>query len=305
MRGSLLRRGAAGWVALSVMVLTVAARASAEEPLVVYTVNYPLAYFAERIGGSEVQVVLPAPRDIDPAFYHPDAATVQRYQQADLVLRNGAGYARWVERVSLPRRRTVDTSRSFRDRFIGIEGAAAHSHSGSGQHSHTGTAFVTWLDLGQARAQARAVADAFVRARPASRDSFESGFAQLAADLDSLAAGLREAFAPLVGQPLLASHPIYQYLARAFGLDLESLAWEPDRLPDTSAWQDLSRLRESHPARLMLWEAAPLAETRERLLALGIDVVVFDPCANRPATGDFLSAMRANLEAVRAAVRER
>jgi zinc transport system substrate-binding protein len=272
---------------------------------VVYTVNYPLAYFAERIGGSEVQVVFPAPRDIDPASYRPDAATVLRYQQADLVLRNGADYARWVERVSLRRRRTVDTSRGFRDRYIDIEGAAPHSHSGSDQHSHTGTAFVTWLDLDQARAQARAIADAFVRARPASRDSFESGFAQLAADLDSLDAGLREAFAPLVGQPLLASHPIYQYLARALGLDLESVAWEPDQLPDTSAWQDLSRLHESHPAGFMLWEAAPLAETAERLRALGIDVIAFDPCPNRPATGDFLSTMRANLEAVRTALRER
>ena len=304
MRGSLRRCGAAVRVALSAIVLAVAAGASGEEPLAVYTVNYPLAYFAERIGGSEVQVVFPAPRDVDPAFYRPDAATVQRYQQADLVLRNGAGYARWIERVSLPRRRTVDTSREFRHDYIAIEGAAAHSHSGSNQHSHTGTAFVTWLDPGQARAQARAIADAFVRARPTSRDSFESGFAQLAADLDSLDAQLREAFAPLAGRPLLASHPIYQYLARALGLDLESVAWEPDQLPETSAWHGLSRLLESHPAGFMLWEAAPLAETAERLRGLGIDVIAFDPCPNRPASGDFLSAMRANVEAVATALHE-
>jgi zinc transport system substrate-binding protein len=304
-RGALLRCGVAGWVALIAIVLTAAGWASGEEPLVVYTVNYPLAYFAERIGGIEVQVEFPLPRDVDPAFYRPDAAGVQRYQQADLVLRNGAGYARWIERVSLSRRRTVDTSRGFRQRYIAIEGAAAHSHSSSNQHSHTGTAFVTWLDLDQAKAQARAIADAFAIARPASRDSFEAGFAQLAADLDSLAALLREAFAPLVGQPLLASHPIYQYLARAQGFDLESVAWEPDQLPDASAWQDFSRLHESHTARFMLWEAAPLAETAERLRGLGIDVIVFDPCPNRPASGDFLSAMRENLEAVRTALRER
>ena len=77
------------------------------------------------------------------------------------------------------------------------------------------------------------------------------------------------------------------------------------QLPDTSAWQDLSRLHESHPAAFMLWEAAPLAETAERLRGLGIDVITFDPCPNRPATGDFLSAMRANLAAVETVLRER
>ena len=36
--------------------------------LVIYTVNYPLAYFAERIGGDLVAVHFPAPEDVDPAF---------------------------------------------------------------------------------------------------------------------------------------------------------------------------------------------------------------------------------------------
>ena len=41
--------------------------------LVVYAVNYPLAYFAERIGGDLVEVVFPAPVDEDPAFWNPSA----------------------------------------------------------------------------------------------------------------------------------------------------------------------------------------------------------------------------------------
>ncbi len=37
----------------------------------------------------------------------------------------------------------------------------------------------------------------------------------------------------------------------------------------------------------------------------GIGIIAFDPCPNRPATGDFLSATRANLEAARKALHER
>ena len=53
-------------------------------------------------------------------------------------------------------------------------------------------------------------------------------------------------------------------------------------------------LRE-HPATWMLWEAEPRGESVERLRALGVESVVFDPLANRPPAGDFLTVMRENV----------
>ena len=38
----------------------------------------------------------------DPAFWKPDDAAIARFQTADLILRNGAGYAKWMKTVSLP-----------------------------------------------------------------------------------------------------------------------------------------------------------------------------------------------------------
>ena len=75
--------------------------------LTVYVVNYPLKYFAERIAGDHARVVFPAPAEGDPAYWMPDAKTIGAYQQADLVLLNGANYAKWVKKVSLPRSRMV------------------------------------------------------------------------------------------------------------------------------------------------------------------------------------------------------
>ena len=51
----------------------------------------------------------------------------------------------------------------------------------------------------------------------------------------------------------------------------------------------------------MIWEKAPLTETTARLKQMGIDTIVFDPCANVPEQGDFLSVMKNNLSELRRA----
>ena len=77
-------------------------------------VNYPLKYFAERIGGPHVNVTLPVTADEDPVYWVPGIEVIGQYQQADLILLNGAGYAKWVKKASLPRSKTVDTSRQLK-----------------------------------------------------------------------------------------------------------------------------------------------------------------------------------------------
>ena len=264
-------------------------------PLVVYVVNYPLYYFAERIGGDQVQVVFPAPPGVDPAFWSPDGETVARYQGADLVLLNGAGYAGWVQRASLPRAALVDTSAAFEGRWISLEGQVTHAHGPTGSHSYNGFAFTTWLDLEQARAQARAIAEVFSASRPAHAQGFRSRLTALDSDLEGLDERLVAIAAELDAAPLLFSHPVYQYFERRYGLNGRSLDWEPDAVPDPAAWRALEELLESHPAKLMVWEATPLDETAQRLESLGVAGIVFDPCARRPGSGDWLSTLNANL----------
>jgi len=265
------------------------------ERLVVYTVNYPLQYFAQRIAGDHAEVVFPAPPDVDPAFWQPDAATIGDFQRADVILLNGAGYAKWVSKVSLPRRKLVDTSAGFRARYIETEGGPTHSHGREGEHSHAGTAFTTWLDFSQAVQQADAVRDALSRRMHDQADTFTANFHALERDLLDIDARLEAVVARDPGKPLLASHPVYQYLARRYSLNLKSVMWEPDATAPEPEWQGLAELREAHPAAWMLWEAEPSAENRARLRQLGVQSAVFDPSANRPAAGDFLSVMSDNI----------
>jgi len=49
----------------------------------------------------------------------------------------------------------------------------------------------------------------------------------------------------------------------------------------------------------MLWEGQPLDDTRKKLQELGVDIVVYDPCGNKPEAGDFLEVMRGNVNQLR------
>ena len=100
--------------------------------------------------------------------------------------------------------------------------------------------------------------------------------------------------ASVPGQPLLASHPVYQYLAARYGLNLVSLHWEPDQEPSAGMETELAEALAGHAASFMLWEAPPRAATVEMLRASGIESVVFDPAAGAPTAGDYLSIMRDN-----------
>jgi zinc transport system substrate-binding protein len=285
---------AVGVIALAILLVGASPWALAGEKLRIYTVNYPLAYFAERISGDLADVTFPVPPGVDPAFWMPDPETVAAYQGADLILLNGADYAKWAKKVSLPMSRLVDSSRAFKDRYIEQPNMITHSHGPSGQHSHGGTAFTTWLDLDQAAQQTEAIAQALIRKRPEAKDQIEGNVHSLRDDLLKLDRQISETTRANPGLPLLASHPVYQYLARRYGLNLKSVLWEPDEVPTEAQWAELKGILRKHPAKWMIWEDEPAEKTIERLQNLGVESVVVNPSGNRPVAGDFLTVMWEN-----------
>ena len=263
---SWMRSGLLAWLATGFALLTWTE--SRAQPTV-YVVNYPLQYFAERIGAEQVRVVFPAPADEDPAFWKPDVATIAAFQGADLIFINGAGYAKWLKTASLPKSKVIDTSRRFKADYIEIQGTGTHTHGPTGEHAHAGTAFTTWLDFRQAARQAQAVMEGLSRLLPDHQDIFEQRYAELEHDLLALDERTEAIVAQRRAQPLLASHPVYQYLARRHGLNLQSVLWEPEVMPDAEQWDALQSILQGHAAGWMLWEGDPLPASAQKLQTLG------------------------------------
>jgi zinc transport system substrate-binding protein len=272
--------------------------AQAGEPLSVYTVNYPLQYFAQRIGGDQVRAVYPGPRGQDPAHWRPSHEVLRAYKAADLILLNGAGYSGWVDDAHLPDSRTVDTSKAFVDAYIRTREPQTERAALSGNQSRAHTASFTWLDLYQATQQAEAIMEALAARRPQSRAVFDRNYQALKKELMALDLAIQRQIVKHEEKPLFVSPPVYQYFARRYRIHLQSFPWQPDVLPDEDEWQRLVYAQESFPAEWMLWASAPRKEIVSRLQSLGIQVIVFDPCATAPAKGDFMSVMRDNVAAL-------
>ncbi|WNV03760.1 metal ABC transporter substrate-binding protein [Candidatus Methylospira mobilis] len=258
--------------------------------------NYPLVYFAERLFGSHARVDLPVPPDQDPAFWKPSFPAIALMQKAELVVLNGADYEKWLPKVALSRLKLVDTTAGFKNSYIVIDDAVIHSHGPDGEHSHAGTAFTTWLDFTQAAQQADALASVAIKKYPGLKTEITHNLQSLQADLRQLDDELRRLVASNQTRPLFASHPVYQYLARRYGLNLKSVHWEANEMPAEDEWKKMQQLMKNHHAQWMIWESLPDSPITERLNSLGIKNAVFDPCANRPEQGDFLSVMRRNIE---------
>ncbi len=260
----------------------------------VLVANYPLQYFAQRIAGAAIDVAFPAPGDEDPAFWQPGDAEIAKFQNADVLLMNGATYSKWAEKVTLPQSKLVDTSAAFKAQYIEIKADSTHSHGPGGEHSHSGTAFTTWIDFTQAIQQAEAVKKALTKVAP----DAEKNFATLKSDLEALDARLLTVGKRIANAPLVASHPVYHYMARRYALNLKAVLWEPETVPDDKAMEELKGILATHAAKWMIWEGDPAKESVAKLDAIGVKSVVFDPCGNVPESGDFLSVMKANVEAL-------
>jgi zinc transport system substrate-binding protein len=152
------------------------------------------------------------------------------------------------------------------------------------------------MDFSLASEQAKSICASLIDRLPDHEVKLQTNADALANDLADLDRGFT-VWAESVGdQPLLGSHPVYQYFSVRYNLNLRSVHWEPDELPDADAWRDLKTLLEEHPAEWMIWEGEPMEESVERLAELGVSSVFINPCGNRPESGDFLEVMRANLE---------
>lgn len=260
----------------------------------VFVSNYPLGYMVSELTSGEITPDMPWAGQGDPAYWKPSEEAVSALQESKLVVFNGAEYEKWAKTLSLPKSKIVDTSASFKDSLIEVEGEV-HTHGPEGEHSHTHKAITTWLDMNLAREHLKAVFQALIDFKVASKDTLERNFTSLDAAIADMDSELKKIGKTMEGKAVFGSHPIYQYLAKAYGINIIELHLEPGEFPSESQWDELKRKSDENEIKYILWEGEPLVKTREKLDSIGITSLTYSPCGDRPEEGDFISVMETNI----------
>ena len=230
----------------------------------------------------------------DPAYWKPDQEAITSIQEGKLLLFNGLDYETWAGSLSLPKSKIVDTSTAFQSSYIEVEGVV-HSHGPEGEHSHSHKAFTSWLDMNLAREHLKAVHQALIDFKISSKEDLQEKYQGLDSKFADMDSELKRIGKSLEGHALFGSHPVYQYLAKAYGLEIIELHLEPGDYPNEKQWDEIKKISGEKDVKTILWEGEPLEKTKEKLTSLGITSLVYSPCGDMPSEGDFQSVMESNI----------
>ncbi|QDA36486.1 hypothetical protein E4L95_04585 [Paracoccus liaowanqingii] len=281
------------------LVLVAPIPALADGPAV--TASHDVLAAMVRAIAPDVIVTTIAPEGTDPATFTPDIPAIAAIQAADLIVLNGAGFEPWASRVSLPRARVVDTTTAMQEDLIHLT-SQSHSHGSGPTHSHDGTAPHVWLDFTLAGRQAQAVAYGLTRANPDGADSHAANLATLNDRLAALDAQAQAVGAALAGRTVLVAQPGFEYLGRAYDIALQEATLDPAAPATSDQLAALDAALAAGALPLMLWNAAPPADTATALADRDVAIVVLPDGAQVPADQDPFDAIAAGLTALAAAL---
>ena len=250
---------------------------------------YPLAWAAEQVGGSAVEVDDLTPPGAEPHDLELTPRDVDRIRAAHLVLYLGGGFQPALEKALEERDGpSLDLLRGQRltGAPAGEEELAADPH--------------IWLDPVRFERVVRRIAHALERPRAGAR---------LVARLQSLDRAFEVGLASCRRREIVTSHAAFGYLARRYGLRQVALTgFSPEAEPGPRDLERLVREVETTGATTVFFESlvSPrLAETVAR--EAGAKTTLLDPLEGLTsdeldAGDDYVSVMRSNLASLRRAL---
>jgi len=194
----------------------------AQERLPIVATTTDLKSLAELVGGARVTAIAIVPPNVDAEEYQPRPQDLSRIREAKLLLRVGADYDLWLDKLAAQAKRPelrrggashVDCS--FGIALLDVRGAQVGP---AGGHAHGSGNPHYWLDPANAEMITGVILEALARNDPANAKYYEGERLKF---LERLQTKMREwdrKLAPAQGKPMIAYHNNWSYFARRFRL---------------------------------------------------------------------------------------
>jgi zinc transport system substrate-binding protein len=261
---------------------------------------YPLEFAARQVGGDRATVENLVKPGAEPHDFELTAAQIAKVGEADLVV-----YLKDFQPavddavVNQAAGKALDTGavQKLRDGFVPLEDGVLHEDE-KGQDPHL------WLDPLRYAAVSDAIATRLSSADPANKSGYEASAKDLRERLEALDAEYSRGLQTCERREFVVSHNAFGYLADRYKLTQQPIAGlSPDAEPSPARLAEITRFARKHDVKTVFFEtSASPALARTLAAEIGADVKVLDPVEGKPESGDYFSAMRENLTALRAAL---
>ena len=261
---------------------------------------YPLEYVVGRIGGDDVRVTGLTKPGSEPHDLELSPQQVATLGEADLVVLLGGFQPAVDEAVEQQARASaldVADVQPLESGYAPIEDGELHEDE-RGADPHV------WLDPTRFAAIADAVQERLAEIDPAGASAYRSRGAALRAELGELhgefASGLRQC----ARDEIVTSHNSFGYLARAYGLEQVGITGlTPEQEPSPGRLAEVVDLARRRKVTTIFFEELVSPKVAQSLAQeVGAKAKVLSPLESPPETGDYFTAMRANLAALRVAL---
>lgn len=255
---------------------------------------YPYEFVAQRVGGDDVEVTNLTAAGAEPHDLELSPQQVAALTGSDLVV-----YARGFQPAvdAAVEQQAPDRALDVLTTVELLPGQAPPGGQPAGDPH-------VWLDPVRLATIAGAVSTALGELDPDRAAAYDRRARALAADLEQLDRDLRAGLADCQRRELVTSHDAFGYLAAAYGLEQVSLAGlspedeaSPKRLAEVAAFA-----RREGVTTVFFEELVSPKVAQSLAREVGAQAQVLSPLEGPPEQGDYLSAMRTNLESLRTAL---
>jgi zinc transport system substrate-binding protein len=178
-------------------------KAEGQSKIAAITSFYPLYEFTKEIGGDKVDVSLLVPQGVEPHDWEPTIRDIQKIEQADLIIINGNGFEKWVDKIDSSKVSIINSGKSFG----WITGEPTQSVD-----------FHYWLNPLSAKLQIKAITDGLIEADPENADYYKNTKKIYDLKLDALHSKIKT---ELNGckKDFVAFHDAFSYFAHEYDLN--------------------------------------------------------------------------------------
>jgi zinc transport system substrate-binding protein len=182
-------------------------------------------------------------------------------------------------------------------------------HGGEEDEDAGGSDPHVWLDPTNAKMEMGNIRNAFAAADPDNADYYGANYDEYADALDALDAEFRDGLEGIRSRDIIVAHEAFGYLCAAYGLNqvpIEGLS--PDSEPDPAKMAEIIDFARDRDVKVIFFEELVSPKVAEAVAdAIGAKTDVLNPIegpgeGESEADGDYFSAMRQNLESLKAAL---